>query len=93
MRNHRENNDLSEESDEENCRSDEEGDDWDEMEQDQEPAKCLFCENVSESIELAIKHLEQSHHIDLGSVKSKFNMDQYSYIKVSCFKKFQGTFG
>lgn len=84
MANHRQNDEI-EESDEDNCPSDDDGEDdeWNEMEQDQEPTKCLFCENLSESIDAAVKHLNQAHHIDLGVLKSKFNMDQYLYIKVS----------
>lgn len=68
----------------ENDDDDEEGDDddWNEMEQDQEPTQCLFCSKISDSIELAIQHLESGHNIDLSSIKDRFNMDQYSYIKV-----------
>lgn len=66
--------------------SDEEIDDgddsWDEMEVEQEPTKCLFCDVVENSIEKTIEHLKQQHHISLGAIKRKFNLDQYSYIKV-----------
>lgn len=52
------------------------------MEQDQEPVRCLFCDQIIDSIDLAIQHLSAEHHIDLYSIKRKFNMDQYSYIKM-----------
>lgn len=64
--------------------SDDEGndDEWNEMEQDQEPVRCLFCIQIIDSIDLAIQHLSAKHHIDLCTIKRKFNMDQYSYIKM-----------
>lgn len=73
------------------CSDDEEGDDagdgtddeWNEMEQDNEPTRCLFCDTVEESIEQAIQHLVVKHQCDLSEIKERFNMDQYSYIKVS----------
>lgn len=52
------------------------------MEQDQEPVRCLFCAKIIDSIDLAIQHLDTEHHIDLSIIKRKFNMDQYSYIKM-----------
>ncbi|XP_031623582.1 protein arginine N-methyltransferase 1 [Contarinia nasturtii] len=57
-------------------------DDWNEDEVDQEPTKCLFCDTIDESIEKAIEHLEHQHHITLSYLKQKFNLDQYSYIKM-----------
>lgn len=66
------------------CESDEDdnNDDWDEMETEEEPTQCLFCNEISKSIEEAIVHLKTQHHIDLSVLKGKFHMDQYSYIKV-----------
>lgn len=62
---------------------DEENDeDWNEMEQDLESVRCLFCVETIDSIDLAIQHLNTEHHIDLNIIKRKFNMDQYSYIKM-----------
>lgn len=58
-------------------------DNWDEMEEEQEPTKCLFCNEVNSSIEKAIEHLLHQHHISLSDMKRKFNLEQYSYIKVS----------
>lgn len=60
------------------------GDDWsEEADDDAEPTKCLFCEEVSPSVESAIKHLQVKHRVDLLELKRKFLMDCYSYIKVS----------
>lgn len=52
------------------------------MESEEEPTQCLFCDDVSESIDNAVAHLHTKHHIDFSNLKGKFNMDQYSYIKV-----------
>lgn len=43
--------------------------------------RCLFCADNFKSVELAIVHLS-AHHIDLGALKKRFDMDQYSFIKV-----------
>lgn len=60
-------------------------DSWNEMDQESEPTRCLFCDAVPDSIEAAISHLVTTHNFDLNVIKDKFNMDQYSYIKVSFF--------
>lgn len=52
------------------------------MEQDQEPVRCLFCVQMIDSIDSAIQHLNDEHHVDLSIIKRKFNMDQYAYIKM-----------
>lgn len=70
---------ISDDDDDDDAGSD---DDWNEMEQDNEPTRCLFCDTVEDSIELAIRHLATAHNCDLNVIKEKFNMDQYSYIKV-----------
>lgn len=44
---------------------------------------CLFCNGIYGSILLAIDHLSKDHHVDLSELQIRFNMDQYSYIKVS----------
>lgn len=49
---------------------------------EEEPTKCLFCDEISSSIEKAVEHLDGKHHIKLSVIKGKFNLDQYSYIKV-----------
>lgn len=61
---------------------DDAGDDWNEMERDSEATKCLFCETVEESIEVAMDHLTRQHEFQLSAIVEKFNMDQYAYIKV-----------
>lgn len=44
--------------------------------------RCLFCVKIIDSIDLAVQHLNAEHHVDLSVLKEKFNMDQYSYIKM-----------
>lgn len=45
--------------------------------------RCLFCTDTFKSVELAIDHLSgHAHHLDLTILKARFNMDQYSFIKV-----------
>lgn len=61
--------------------SDEEG--WEETEEQSEPTKCLFCDNMENSIDDALLHLQDSHYFSLAKLKEKFQMDQYSFIKVS----------
>lgn len=72
--------------DEDDDQADGSDDDWNEMEQDSDPTRCLFCESVEDSIEQAIEHLNVQHNCDLAALKDRFNMDQYSYIKVLCDK-------
>lgn len=67
-------------------------DDWTEMEQDNDPTRCLFCDSIQDSIELAIRHLGTEHNFDLNVIKEKFNMDQYSYIKVNIVSLLHRTF-
>ncbi|XP_063358140.1 protein arginine N-methyltransferase 3-like [Cydia amplana] len=68
--------DLS--SDEEHFEEDE----WQEMETSGASVTCLYCANVSVSIEDAVKHCESAHKFNLNTLKAKFNMDCYSYIKL-----------
>ncbi|XP_063376630.1 protein arginine N-methyltransferase 1-like [Cydia fagiglandana] len=68
--------DLS--SDEEHFEEDE----WQEMETSGASVTCLYCANVSASIEDAVKHCESAHNFNLNTLKAKFNMDCYSYIKL-----------
>lgn len=72
------------EGEDEDIEDDNDDDSWDEMgEADEaEPTKCLFCDKVDSSIEKSIQHLDQQHRINLNGIKNKFNLDQYSYIKV-----------
>ncbi|XP_013182940.1 protein arginine N-methyltransferase 1 [Amyelois transitella] len=72
-------------SDELDLSSDEETfeeDDWQEMETSNTMVKCLFCCDLFPSVEEGIKHCETGHNFNLNTLKSKFNMDCYSYIKL-----------
>lgn len=64
-------------------------DDWEEMETKEndfdELTKCLFCVKDFNSVELAIEHLKNSHSVDFSKLKVKFNMEQYSFIKMINF--------
>ncbi|XP_026757196.2 protein arginine N-methyltransferase 1 [Galleria mellonella] len=68
--------DLS--SDEENF----EDDDWQEMETSNSSVMCLFCTDIFTSVEEGLNHCETAHNFVLSSLKLKFNMDCYSYIKL-----------
>ena len=69
--------------------SDEDEDAWEEMEEQKEVTKCLFCENNEESVELAIDHLKSKHKFDLSQMKTKFAMDQYSFLKMINYIRFE----
>lgn len=71
---------MATKNDENSDNSDEEG--WEETEDQTEPTKCLFCEVTENSIEDSIQHLKDSHNFSLAELKEKFQMDQYSFIKV-----------
>ena len=55
---------------------------WEEIVENEEVTICLFCSSQFSSIEKAIPHMEQVHQFDLRSLKAKYSMDFYSYIKV-----------
>ncbi|SPP83944.1 protein arginine N-methyltransferase 1 [Drosophila guanche] len=57
-------------------------DDDDEKDQGEEPTTCLFCPEVLPSIGSAIEHLDSSHKVNLSQLQKKFQMDQYSFIKL-----------
>lgn len=67
-----------------NSSSDEEG--WmefgDEGADDDENTLCLFCSHESKSVAVAMTHVKKEHGVDFHILKRKFNMDQYSFIKV-----------
>lgn len=54
----------------------------DEDADDNEDTLCLFCSHESKSVELAMIHVKNEHGVDFHLLKRKFNMDQYSFIKV-----------
>lgn len=62
--------------------SDEDDDAWEEMEEQKENTKCLFCDKIENSIEVVIDHLAEAHQFILSNLKAKFLMDQYSFIKM-----------
>ncbi|XP_030370484.1 protein arginine N-methyltransferase 1 [Scaptodrosophila lebanonensis] len=47
-----------------------------------EPTTCLFCSTIFPAIEQAIEHLDQEHKLNLQSLQQKFQMDQYSFLKL-----------
>jgi len=58
-------------------------DDEDEpMDEGDEPTTCLFCTETSPSISTAIDHLDARHKVNLSQLQRKFQMDQYSFIKL-----------
>lgn len=69
------------------CRDDESDNnsDWDEINSETEedsPTLCLFCEHSSKSMKEAIAHVEQDHKLSFQDLQTRFNLDQYGYIKV-----------
>lgn len=76
------NHNANDDYDDDDCYDDDDDDAWNEMEEINEPAKCLFCADIKIAIEPALKHVEDTHNLNLKTVISKFNMDQYSYIKM-----------
>ncbi|XP_017057629.1 protein arginine N-methyltransferase 1 [Drosophila ficusphila] len=58
-------------------------DDEDEpMDEGDEPTTCLFCTETSPNITTAIDHLDTQHKVNLSQLQRKFQMDQYSFIKL-----------
>lgn len=55
---------------------------WQEEDENGSPVRCLFCLNDLKSVEIAINHVNDEHKVDLVHMKHKFDMDQYSFIKV-----------
>ena len=52
-----------------------------------EPTTCLFCALVLPSIESALEHVSDVHKINFSELKSKHQMDQYSFIKlINCIR-------
>eukprot|EP00099_Drosophila_melanogaster_P022834 NP_650434.1 arginine methyltransferase 3, isoform A [Drosophila melanogaster] len=70
-----------------NSSSDE--DEYDDIDDDDEPmdegdelTTCLFCTETSANISVAIDHLDARHKVNLSQLQRKFEMDQYSFIKL-----------
>lgn len=57
-------------------------DGWDEMEIAGEQTTCLFCSSQFLTIAVALDHCRAEHNFDLLELKTKYNMDCYSFIKM-----------
>ncbi|XP_068621165.1 uncharacterized protein [Battus philenor] len=55
---------------------------WQEMDASNTAVTCLFCTITLPTIEEGVSHCEKDHNFNLSALKSKFNMDCYSYIKL-----------
>ncbi|KAK9872088.1 hypothetical protein WA026_016133 [Henosepilachna vigintioctopunctata] len=64
------------------CSENEDSDEWDEMETTGEQTLCLFCPLQFLTIAVALDHCRTEHNFDLLELKTKFQMDCYSYIKM-----------
>ncbi|GJQ77287.1 Art3 [Trypoxylus dichotomus] len=60
----------------------EDSDGWDEMEVTGEQTTCLFCSLQFHTIAVALDHCRTEHNFDLLELKTKYNMDCYSFIKM-----------
>lgn len=67
------------------CDENEDSDEWDEMETTAEQTTCLFCDKVFLTIAVALDHCRTAHDFDLLELKTRFQMDCYSYIKMINF--------
>ncbi|XP_067000773.2 uncharacterized protein Art3 [Anabrus simplex] len=56
--------------------------DWNEVEEDDEHALCLFCSTTFVRIGDAIQHCKVDHNFDLSVLKARFEMDCYNFIKL-----------
>nr|CAD7395281.1 unnamed protein product [Timema cristinae] len=62
---------------------DDDSDDWNEVEEmDQPLAVCLFCPRGFGAISDAISHCKKDHLFDLYKLRTRFNMDCFSFIKL-----------
>ncbi|KFB37344.1 hypothetical protein ZHAS_00004637 [Anopheles sinensis] len=59
-----------------------EDDEWEVAEEQNEPVKCLFCDSISPTMTVAIRHAKQQHDFDLAGVRRRYHLDEYSYIKM-----------
>lgn len=52
-----------------------------------EPTTCLFCAQLLPSIDEALDHVKSKHNVNFAQLKAKFQMDQYSFIKlINCIR-------
>ena len=66
----------------ENVDENDDSDGWDEMEVHGEQTTCLFCPLQFHTIAVALDHCRTDHNFDLLELKTKYNMDCYSFIKM-----------
>ncbi|XP_053681134.1 uncharacterized protein LOC128732001 [Anopheles nili] len=59
-----------------------EDEEWEVAEEQNDPVHCLFCELISPTMTVAIRHAKQQHDFDLAGVRRNFHLDEYSYIKM-----------
>ncbi|XP_055612692.1 uncharacterized protein LOC129759312 [Uranotaenia lowii] len=57
-------------------------DEWEVAEEQNEPVKCLFCTQITPTMTTAIRHAKEQHDFDLGEIRRRFHLDEYSYIKM-----------
>ncbi|XP_055551161.1 uncharacterized protein LOC129733360 isoform X2 [Wyeomyia smithii] len=60
----------------------EEADEWEVAEEQNDPVRCLFCEQISPTMTVAIRHSRDKHEFDLAEVRRRYHLDEYSYIKM-----------
>ncbi|XP_053693656.1 uncharacterized protein LOC128741701 [Sabethes cyaneus] len=60
----------------------EEADEWEVAEEQNDPVRCLFCEQISPTMTTAIRHSRDRHEFDLAEVRRRYHLDEYSYIKM-----------
>lgn len=58
-----------------------------EISEQEEPTTCLFCNQVFSCVEQALGHVENDHKVNFSLLKTQFQMDQYSFIKlINCIR-------
>eukprot|EP01135_Chromosphaera_perkinsii_P008090 Nk52_evm6s1129 gene=Nk52_evmTU6s1129 len=55
---------------------------WDDWEGEDEPAVCLFCEEIETSVEKCLTHMKEKHSCDIVSEFEKLKLDTYDCIKL-----------
>lgn len=66
-------------------------DEWEVAEEQNDPVRCLFCEQISPTMTVAIRHAKEVHGFDLGEVRRRFQLDEYSYIKMINYIRREGV--
>lgn len=71
--------------------SDSSEDDWNEVNDEADLIKCLFCKEENLSFCDAIHHLKVTHDFDLMNFRKRHSMDIYSYIKLVNYVRRHGV--